>query len=160
MALSREELWRVFKRVVCEFGPPILGGLIWLAAKWEPNVQSTDRIAQFSFAFFIASWVWGNLLRIQHQQTQKHQTTGLTTNLVSMRSTMSALEAAIAAAVPGVTLTREGGETIVSKMTKEQFAMVENAILDSVKQSDEAFLRVGAIEMRKAGGKITLRNYI
>jgi hypothetical protein len=74
---SREEVTRIANRALLEFAPPVLIGLVWVFIRWPAASSITDHIAAFGGAFLIVGWVWGNLLRIHHQQTQKHQQTGI-----------------------------------------------------------------------------------
>jgi hypothetical protein len=77
ISMTKEEWTAVGNRVAIEFTPPGLAGLIWLVWNWKIVGNFTEGLEFFTKGFIAIAFVWWNYLRIQHQQTQKHQQTGI-----------------------------------------------------------------------------------
>jgi hypothetical protein len=87
----KSKIFAVLMRVLIEFGIPSLIALCWTILELGFHGEISAYVKNFSVAFFIASWVWGQLLRIIYQQTQAERITGIGGQLRDMKQTMSEL---------------------------------------------------------------------
>jgi hypothetical protein len=69
--MSRAKTIAVIKRVSIEFGLPVALAIVWMMVDVGRDGKTAEYVKQFGVAFFMASWVWGQLLRIIYQNSQR-----------------------------------------------------------------------------------------
>jgi hypothetical protein len=90
-----QQIVNVSRRVLIEFGPPFVMGVVWALYNVADGFLATY-IKEFSLAFFMAAWIWNQLLRIIYQQGQISRMAGLGADLDAIKATMTAMKSNIA----------------------------------------------------------------
>lgn len=65
--------WKVARRILLEFGPPVAIGAAWVWWNYAANQSTADSVKNFSAGFVVIAFVWASLLRIHHQQSTRVQ---------------------------------------------------------------------------------------
>jgi hypothetical protein len=86
---------KIIKRALLEFGPPAILAVIWIffAPPAAPGVAAF--LKELSLIFFGASWVWGQLLRITHQQGQAEKMKEILEEVGDVKDTMRTVEKSV-----------------------------------------------------------------
>jgi hypothetical protein len=92
-AMNKSKTFAVIKRVTVEFGLPVVVGIGWMVSELGRSGTPAGYVKQFGVAFFMASWVWGQLLRIVYQQGQREEMKAIGAKLEEAAGTMEALKA-------------------------------------------------------------------
>jgi hypothetical protein len=91
----------VVRRILVEFGPPIMLAVAWTGWKFAQSTGTAfEAVTNFSAAFVLASYIWLQLLRIIHQESQrefqleqKAMLSGIGSTLTGVDTSLTALSA-------------------------------------------------------------------
>jgi hypothetical protein len=133
----------VTDRVAIEFIPPILAGVIWLWWNWPTVLGFTQGLEFFMKGFIAIAFGWWNFLRIQHQQMQRHEQSGIAGDVDNIKDEMTNLGGELRQAKTFMQSLEAMFKTLAAKLTPKEaeevsdIVVAANSHLDIAKTSYE-----------------------
>jgi hypothetical protein len=118
-------VWKIFLRILLEFGPPVIFAATWIW--WTSNPPPEwwrPYLKELGLTFVASSWVWAQLLRIVYQQNQSQRLTIMARDLDEIKTTIRMAQSII--------------RIIITRFTSEEILLLKGLLERARRQIDRA----------------------